>query len=341
MAVRAHDRPVLLAEPLLEQRVMDELADVQHHEQRQGCLIEEDDQLADTVVVQDQAAGVKGDDRDQHDGYAEKRYPAATSRARRAPQGRRDCSGGTPMKQRYEERQRRDRIDPVRRDRLEWGVREDAPVADQAFCECEAQPGGHTENEAVDRRPELRQHTQKQCRDWHHDELNDREDDPVADDRQAGRAQAPADDPFRNDRDRDPQDDAAAERRSEHQRRFLAIHLRLVEIDDVQRRHQEDRDQHGCGDETGCGEHHDEGEPQQERPAEFLELPLPEVREECREDRRLRDVLTRVRREMMGTLLSRYAVVSQPLMRTAVGAEDRVGHLLAAVVARHRLILVY
>jgi hypothetical protein len=61
------------------------------------------------------------------------------------------------------------------------------------------------------------------------------------------------------------------------------------------------------------------------------------MREECREDRRLGYVLTRVRGEVLRTLLSRDAVVSQPVVRTTVGAEDGVRNLLAAVVACHRL----
>ena len=49
MAVRAHDRPVRLVTSLLDQRVMDEMADVEDDEECQSRLIEQDDQLRHTV----------------------------------------------------------------------------------------------------------------------------------------------------------------------------------------------------------------------------------------------------------------------------------------------------
>ena len=67
----------------------------------------------------------------------------------------------------------------------------------------------------------------------------------------------------------------------------VAIHLRLEEIDHVERRDQEDRHEHRGDDETGCDEHDDEREAEGQRPAELLELSVPEMREERREDRRL------------------------------------------------------
>ena len=133
------------------------------------------------------------------------------------------------------------------------------------------------------------------------------------------------------------ENDAAAERRAKHHHRFVAIHLGLIEIDHVERRDQEDRHHHRRGDQTGADEYHDEGEPQKERPPELVDLPVSEVREQRREDRRLRHVLAGMCGKVLRTLLCGDAVVSQSLMRAAVGAEDGGRNLLAAVVARHRL----
>ena len=58
---------------------MDEVADVHDDKQRHGRLIEQDDQLPDTVVVQDLAAGIERNDCDQHERDPEKRYPAPAS----------------------------------------------------------------------------------------------------------------------------------------------------------------------------------------------------------------------------------------------------------------------
>ena len=67
-----------------------------------------------------------------------------------------------------------------------------------------------------------------------------------------------------------------------------------------------------------------------------MDLPVAEVREQRGEDRRLGDVLTRVRSEVLGTLLRSDRIRRETLVGSAIGAEDRVRNLLPTMVTCHR-----
>ena len=79
------------------------------------------------------------------------------------------------------------------------------------------------------------------------------------------------------------QNGAAADRESEHRGRLVAIDLRLEEVDQVQDRYEESRDEDRGGDQPGDVQDEDPGDADRERPSELMDLALAEVRKQGRE----------------------------------------------------------
>src|SRR6266550_3434686 len=133
----------------------------------------------------------------------------------------------------------------------------------------------------------------------------------------------------------EPDQRSAADREAEHDRRLVAIHLRLVEVDQVQNRNEKRRDKNRGRDEARHVQDEDAREPSREPPAELVDLVLAEMGKQRRENRRLDDVLA----GMSGVaVLARLGVAylsRGSLVRAATGAEHAVRDVVGAVVAAH------
>jgi len=163
------------------------------------------------------------------------------------------------LQQGLEYREGRQVVDPgARRD--VWGqVRQRVGESDQRLGDAESKTGGDSENKPIDRLGEVGAVGQEECRDGFERLLDHRDQQPQdqhtadADARPAKRAGEVLEgvvDHALEEGDDDAYDNAAPDRESEHDRRFVAVDLSLVQIDQVQDRDQEGRDQDRGGYQT-------------------------------------------------------------------------------------------
>src|SRR5581483_2766518 len=99
--------------------------------------------------------------------------------------------------------------------------------------------------------------------------------------------------------------------------------------------HEEGGDEDRAGDQAGDVEDENAGEADDQRPAKLMDLAVPQVREEGRDERGVRDGFVRMRRVAMLAELGVTRLARRALVGAAARAEDAIGHVVSAVVAAH------
>ena len=273
---------------LLQQRVVQQVAHVDEKGTHHDGLPDKDEQRGDRGLLQKDGAQRERDvceqgHRDPAD-LAARQAPPAVS-----PDRSDDHPGRAALEERLKDRKRREVEDPVTRREVRRETRERAGERDQRFGHAEPEAGRHAEDKPVDRLRKVEPIRQEQRRQRLQRLLHDRHQQT----QEQQRANAGADVGQRvahrrigvEDRTLDQRQDqadhgAAPDREAEDDRRLVAIDLGLVEVDQVQDRHQEGRDQDRRGDQPGEVQDDDPREADRERPAELVDLVLAEVREQ-------------------------------------------------------------
>jgi len=133
----------------------------------------------------------------------------------------------------------------------------------------------------------------------------------------------------------DADERAAADGEPEHHRRLVAIHLRLVEVDQVEDRDEKYRNEDRRRDQPGDVKHQDARQADREPPPKLVNLGVAEVGKQRREDGGLDDVLPGMGRVAVHAGLRIGQLSGRPLVCSAAGAEHPVRDVVGAVVASH------
>ena len=136
--------------------------------------------------------------------------------------------------------------------------------------------------------------------------------------------------------DHDAGDHTSADGEAEHNRGLVLVDLRLVQVDQVEDRDEERRDEDGCGDQTRDVEDEHAGQADDERPAKLMDLVVAEVRKQGRDDGRLGHVLGGMRGVAVLARPGVAELVGRALMGPAARAEDAVRDVVRAVITPHK-----
>src|SRR5437660_561340 len=123
---------------------------------------------------------------------------------------------------------------------------------------------------------------------------------------------------------------AAAKSEPKHRGGLIAIDLGLVQVYEVQHRHEERRHEYRRCDQAGDVEDEHAREAGDERPPKLVDLVVAQVRKQGGDDRGLGDMLTRMSRVSVLTKLGVAELFGRALVGTTARAEDAIGDVVRA-----------
>ena len=224
VAVGTHGLRQAHVRSLFEQRVVEQIADVDEQRSDDNRLPDEDEERADERVFHHHDAGGERDVRDQRHRHATD-LSAGEAPAPPAPDGRGDHPGRAALQERLKYRERGEVVDPVARRNVRRQAGQRAREADQGLGHAEAQTSRDAEHQAVDRLREIVAVGQKECGqglerllDHGHEQAQDQQradayGRPV---QRVGGVLERVVDQTLEEGDDDPDHDTAADRESEH-----------------------------------------------------------------------------------------------------------------------------